>query len=155
MSDKTKKIKQELNTIKERNGGMLDPQAVVDFARNKKTALHSQFCWDDSKAAQEYRLWQARMLIRVQVVMLPQKPDTPIRAFVSLQNDRNNGGYRAIDDVMASKHLRDSLIEQALRDMTTFQNKYQVLDELAGVFAEMRSVVGRVNKRKAKELVAA
>lgn len=45
--------------------GRLTPQAVVDAAKDPDSALHDRFEWDDSKAAAEFRLEQARELIRM------------------------------------------------------------------------------------------
>ena len=41
-------VKDELEQIRNANGGILYPKAVVDFARNPDTDLHSGFEWDDS-----------------------------------------------------------------------------------------------------------
>jgi hypothetical protein len=47
-----------------RPDGMFEPQDVVDAARPASSVLHPYFEWDDSEAAREYRLWQARNLTR-------------------------------------------------------------------------------------------
>ena len=73
--------KQELEQIRKANDGELRPADVVEFARNPDTALHSRFTWDDDKAAAEYRLWQARELIRV-VVQLHPKTNKKMRVYV-------------------------------------------------------------------------
>lgn len=44
--------------------GRLDPQDVVDDARDESSPLHPFFEWDDNQAAAAYRLGQARQLIR-------------------------------------------------------------------------------------------
>lgn len=147
------KVKAELNTLQQSNKGLLDPVKVVAFARNKATALHKCFTWDNTKAAQEYRIWEARQLIRVHVVMLPQAPQTPVRAWVSMRGDRGKGGYRRIEDVMNDASLRASMLEQAAADMELFQQKYGVLDELGDIFAAMeqtRRKIGGNGKRRRK-----
>lgn len=154
MHESTKQIRNELETIKEQHGGMLDPADVVAFARNKKTALHGQFTWDDSKAAEEYRLWQARQIIRVQVMVVPDSNHT-VRAYVSLSDDRGEGGYRDIRTVMANKDMRKSLMAQAMRDMQLFEQKYSVLEELAAVLAAMRNVSKSSNGKHKRQLVHA
>lgn len=143
------KVKLELDQIQKQNRGMLDPIKVVNFAKNKNTALHKCFTWDNTKAAQEYRIWEARQLIRVHVIMLPQKPQTPVRAWVSLKSDRRKGGYRSIQDVMSDSALRASMLEQAAAEMELFKSKYAALEELAEVFASMRRALGKIGKRKA------
>lgn len=132
----------ELELIRNKNGGILRPEDVVEFAKNPKTALHKKFTWDNDKAAHEYRLWQARELIRVSVNILPQN-NKPFRAYVSLVDDRKNpgGGYRALVDVMADGELREKLLEQAIKDMRGFQKKYKALKELASVFSVMDETI--------------
>ena len=53
-----------LKEIAKRDGGLLRPQAVVDAARPVSSPLHGAFCWNNTEAAQKYRLLQAQQLIR-------------------------------------------------------------------------------------------
>lgn len=130
---------QELEHIRQSHGGILRATDVVAFARNPDTALYRRFEWDDTKAAEQYRLWQARELIRV-VVQTSPADSTPTRIYVSLTDDRRNdgGGYRTLDDVMRSKAMREALLKQAHADMVRFETKYQHLSELAAVIDAMR-----------------
>lgn len=133
---KRDKIESELNEIKEANGGIINPRSVVEFAReNKRSALHSKFEWNNGKAAELYRLNQARAILRVYVVDSPDNV-SKIRAFVSLPSDRNkDGGYRDIDSVMNDAERRAELLKQALREFAAFRRKYAILQEFAKVFA--------------------
>src|SRR5947207_42729 len=97
--------RQELELIRSKNKGLLRPHDVVKFARDPKTDLHSHFTWDDSKAAAEYRLEQARRIIRVAVVIEPNTSKLT-RAYVSLTGERDReGGYRAIAEILDNKTL--------------------------------------------------
>lgn len=130
---------EELEHIRRANNDILRAADVVTFARNPDTALHGRFEWDDTKAAVQHRLWQARELIRVVVQSHPAN-STPTRIYVSLVNDRHSdgGGYRTLDDVMRSKEMREALLKQAHADMVRFETKYQLLSELAAVIDAMR-----------------
>jgi hypothetical protein len=130
---------EELEHIREINDGILRPEAVVDFAADPETALHAHFTWDDTEAAHKYRLWQAREIIRVQVQVTDASVG-PVRMYVSLMDDRkgSGGGYRTIDDVMASSVYRSQLLDQARRDMDRFSAKYGQLEQLAQVLKAMR-----------------
>lgn len=134
---KTKKIEEELEIIRKKHKGLLRPIDIVKYAENPETSLHLQFEWDDGKAAQEYRLGQARYLIRVFVTVLGEKKN-PIRAYVSLIGDRIkvNGGYRELKDVLRTKNGRTQLLQQAFREFMAWKNKYEVLKELSSVFEE-------------------
>lgn len=148
MSKLDKAISKELRRIAAKNGGVLLPAFVVEAARPKSSILHSKFCWDDAKAGHEYRLWQARMLIRVTVSVVAGTGEVN-RVWVSLKTDANMGaGYRALVDVMADAELRVQLLQDALADAELFREKYSKLKELAKVFDAMKEVSRRVRKRK-------
>lgn len=133
----------ELHRLAQLNGGVLLPSTVVDAARDAASPLHGQFEWDDSEAAERYRLWQARQLIRVTVRMIkPEEPNSAARVFVSLSTDRNeSGGYRVLADVLSNERMRAQLMEDARIEMRAFQRKYSDLTELANVFVAMEKAM--------------
>jgi len=57
-------VGEELESIRQKGGGRLIPKAVVDDARPATSPLHPAFEWDDSVAGEEYRIHQARQIIR-------------------------------------------------------------------------------------------
>jgi len=132
--------REELEQIRLQHDGVLRAGDVIEYARDPETALHQRFEWDDSKAATQHRLWQARELIRVVVKTQPAS-DTSTRVYVSLTHDRRNdgGGYRTLDEVMRSKTMRKALLKQAHADMVRFEATYRQLSELASVISAMRS----------------
>src|SRR5689334_11733238 len=87
----------ELQEIAKENNGILLPKDVVERAKDQNSALHSWFKWDDEEAAEQWRLQQARQLIREVYVKikLPDGKMVSEQVFVSLKNDRVDGGYRA------------------------------------------------------------
>lgn len=137
-------IKAELETIRKSNNGFLRPQEVVEYARNPDSALHSHFTWDDSEAAEKYRLAEARALIRVSVVVEPTTSEK-VRAYVSLTGDRNaDGGYRAIAEIINDEVLVEKLLDDALKELASFKRKYEKLkgiSNLSGVFTAIEDVV--------------
>lgn len=153
-------IQEELEIIRQQNGGTIPPKAMVNFARDPETTLHSKFEWDDSVGGEQYRLWQARVLIKVFVKYEPKnseanKPQTvsvdvakvtpksrPIPGVVSLISDRTAGrGYRLTEDVMADPVLRAELLEQAKRELRRVRDKYELFVELAEVFVAIDQVL--------------
>jgi len=146
-------IQKELETIRKRHNGLLRPADVVEFAKDKATALHGQFTWDDGKAAEEYRLWQARMIIRVTVSVMP-KVEKECRAYVSLMNDRqrDGGGYRSMVSVLSDAERREALLQEALAELNVFRRKYALLKELAPVFAAIDEIgVVGIEKRNGRQ----
>jgi len=62
--------------------GSLTAKEVLDLARPKSSPIHSHFDWNDSEAAESWRLHQARMLIACVVVEIDgesvRKYQTPV-----------------------------------------------------------------------------
>lgn len=76
-------IREELERIAGKNGGLLTPDDVVASARQKNSILHGMFEWDEKKAAHAYRVDQARVLIRsVTVVITTEKTNVSTVAYV-------------------------------------------------------------------------
>jgi hypothetical protein len=132
-------VQAELEIIRKQAGGVLRAADVVEYARDPDTALHGRFTWDDNKAAHEYRLWQARVMIRV-CVTVTSDDTIPIRTYVSLKADRAevSGGYRTTMSVLRNPAQRAALLAQAQADMDYFTQKYAGLVELAGVIDAMK-----------------
>ena len=53
---------QELQRI-EKNAGILTAQTILDASRKPTALFHKLFDWDDSTAAEKYRLTQARTIL--------------------------------------------------------------------------------------------
>lgn len=60
---------EELERIREKDGGQLHTESVVRAAAAKRSPIHGVFTWDDAKAGHQYRLWEARQFIRMVVVV--------------------------------------------------------------------------------------
>ena len=74
---------EELERIKQRDGTIGAP-AVVNEARPEDAVLHPAFEWADPVAAEQYRLIQARSLIKKVRVICPEPAPRPlVRALVA------------------------------------------------------------------------
>lgn len=126
-------IRAELESLKA--DGVIRPVDVVEHARNPQSALHECFTWDDTEAAAQFRLLEARNLMRVYVVM-EQSDATPVRAFVSLTTDRSKpgGGYRTMTDVMNDAELQGQMLADAFKHLRVIRDKYNGLRALAKVW---------------------
>lgn len=133
----------ELEAIEARHG-IVTPQAVVEFARDKNTALHNRFEWDDSEAAAKYRLEQARQILRVTVKYVGDVEKRPITAYCSLSSDRySGGGYRSTIRVLDDAERRAELLEQAKHEARQWAERYKELSELARIrMAIVESLAG-------------
>lgn len=112
----------ELSTLASELGDKLTPEAVVERACDPKTALHAQFEWNDAEAGAEFRLLQARGLIRRVVVKFDRGPGnrpTMVRAFVNVE--RGSREFRSIEVVRGDAAATEAIIGQLLRDLRSVQ----------------------------------
>jgi hypothetical protein len=136
-------VQAELAALK--SNGVIRPADVVEHARNPESAMHGWFEWDDTEAAAQYRLEQARRLLRVYVTV-KAADTTPLRTFVSLSTDREQkgGGYREMQDVMSDEQLRAQLLADAFKELRAAQTKYRGLQQLSGVWEALDEAEGDV-----------
>lgn len=124
------------------------PAKVVEAAKDPNSPLHRYFTWDDSKAAQRYRIIQARQLI-VEIEIVVDEPKRREPVFVSLIMDRRDGGYREVEAVIQNESLRKELLRTALTELRGFQMRYERLRELANVFRAIKKVERNFSQKSA------
>lgn len=117
----------------------LTPSLVLDTARDPGHVLHRHFNWDDTDAAERYRLDQARALIRsFRVVFRDDDEQHRVRSYVSVASD-TGPVYRATEDVLTDDFSRTLLMTGLKRDLAALQRKYGHLEEYAAiVLAQVR-----------------
>jgi len=135
-----------LEKIAKRNKGKLDPHDVVDDAKNKRSPLHPNFEWDDTKAAEQHRLFQARYLIGsiVEVNVHTQKET---RSFVNVTTVTDDDGnllrarsYAPIETAMTDPSLRQRVLGTVKRQLTTVLRQHADLEELASVYEAVEAI---------------
>ena len=136
------KIGQALAKIAEDGGGRLTPPAVVEAARNPRNVLHRHFEWDDVKAAQAFRLDQARAIIGV--IRIEDEGDEPTRAFLSVK-DATGVSYRTAAEVSGSVDLQLAVLKQAERDLDAFSKRYRELEDIC---SDVRSARDKARSRR-------
>ena len=109
----------------------LTPEQIVQKAKDENTELHKCFEWDDSKAADKYRLEQARHLV-CNLVFVPKKKDeTPVRVFHISQE---KSVYKPTKLILSKPDEYSALLERAKQELYAFQRKYKSLIELEDIF---------------------
>ena len=129
-----------LKEIARRDGGLLRPASVVDAARDEKSPLHGAFEWDDTEAAQKYRLLQAQSLIRSFKVEIERNGQTlSVPVFVGVSTDRTgdkaDNPYRMLEQVVEKPDLMAVAVRDAIDQLEALRKRYAHLQELADVWA--------------------
>lgn len=139
-----------------RRRGALSPELLVDEATDPGHPMHSQFEWDDTEAARQYRLVQAAQIIRnVKVTITPSEAAKPIRvrAWVARQEltdvdvqsgeDVTAGQYIPVEVVAADPNLKTAWANTLIRDWKRLRKRADdaqwFLDYIAADLQEMAS----------------
>lgn len=132
VSIEAQEVGEEFERLYEENG-KLDPKDVVDASRDKNALLHDYFEWDDTIAAEKYRVHQAGDIIRCLVHVEETAEDAPdiiTRAFVHVQQE-----YHPINVVVKTPSMYEELLMAAERDMEAFKRKYSELTQVKSVIS--------------------
>lgn len=143
---RVKVIAKELQRIQSEQS-VITPNAVVEAARSKASPLHSVFEWNDTKAADAYRLWQARMLIRsVFIVDSSDKNAEPVRAFVNVVPEEDDDGFvtdrgYVFTPTIASKvDYRNQVLNYALEQLKGWRKRFGNYKQFFGVVKEIDNI---------------
>lgn len=125
---------QEMERIYNRDG-ILDPAVIVQESKDEHAPLHRCFEWNDTVAANKYRVNQAKEIIR-SIVTVSEHTNQETRAFVHVNRE-----YQPLSVVIRNPEDTATLLRQAINELRWFEQKYSKLQELAGVMAEIGKVV--------------
>lgn len=134
-------VYREFQRLKRGNNN-LRPESVLEAARPASSPLHKYFDWDDTSAAEAWRLAQARSMIReVHVIIQHEdKPEIRTRAIVSVVKSSGRS-LEGIETAMGDEEYQQQLLTKALQELNIFRRKYAHLNALAGVLAEADRVL--------------
>lgn len=121
-----RKVAEEIIAI----GDEATPAQILEKGRSEETELHKCFEWNDSIAAEKYRLSQARKICEVLVIQrLPDAPkEAPeIRIF---HKTESTGGYKPINRIVQDNDEYQKLLQRAFAEFHALKIKYQTLQEL-------------------------
>ena len=109
---------ERLDYLASKNRGRVTPDMVLREAKLKSSVFHNYFEWDDTEAAEQYRVQQARNLINhiVEVVVIEGKPSKQ-RSFFSIKNGGDRKAYVTIKKAVTTPTYRMQLLNQLISTM--------------------------------------
>lgn len=147
------KVYKELCEIQNNNEeGNLLPEEVLEWAKNHPLSeLYKGIDWDDSIAAQKWRLQQCTKIIyNIRIVPgssnmedikednTPLRQDIQIVPFMHIDGVR---GYQSTVQIVNNEDKYDQLKKQAYRDLESWRSKYQMITELKDLFDEIDTLL--------------
>ena len=122
---------------KEIGFGKFTPMEVLEKAKDETTELHKCFEWNDSIAAEKYRLEQAKNIIRMLVYEKETKEQAVVRYYAKTETKHV---YQPTKQFLVQEDEYQGLLRRALAELEAFKNKYHTLTELEGVFEAMETI---------------
>ena len=132
---------QEVRAI-HKEKGYIKPQDVVAKARDENSALHDYFDWDNDSAAEKYRVYRARHLLksfRFEIEGVTGREY--FNAKVTIEDKRVQAYFPTIE-IVKNDELNESVIREALKKIRGIQREYGFLKEVKEI----------INKDKLSEL---
>lgn len=140
-------VGRHIEMLREKFKGELTPEDILDDAKHDNSPLHSFFEWDDTAAAHQHRLQQARGLIRavVAIYVREDRPAVKHRAYVHIPEGETSH-YREASHAMSVKATREAVLKRALAELIGWQKRYHDLHEFADFFEQVEQLQIRFNK---------
>lgn len=108
----------------------ITPENVLLAAEDEESELHKCFEWDDSIAAEKYRLSQARQIIQFLVVKT-ETVSEPVRVY-QITSERNV--YQPTKLFLQQPDEYAILLNRAKDELKAIRKKYKQISELETIF---------------------
>jgi hypothetical protein len=140
------KIIKEVLKIKKNKG--LSAESILEEAKHKTNVLHDLFCWDNTKAANLWRMQQARVFINEIKIIIDSKEYYAfenVKIAVTSDGTTSIREYKSREEIITNEELRKQIIESAYSQLVYWKNKYENYK-----FPEFENVISEINSIKPK-----
>lgn len=127
--------------------GTLNAETLVDVSKDENSPMHPEFDWDDTTAAHNWRLHQARNVINALVMIDDAEPEKePVRVFLKIESVNQNQ-YESTQVLVRTQTGRDAMIEQAERELKAFRAKYEAILTWTNAISNIDSAIEQIKKK--------
>ena len=122
----------------EEEHGQATKENFLEVSRPEDAPTHCLFEWDDSVAAEKYRLDQSRHIINgLRVVYVNNdKEDTKVPAFINVAPPKEKCVYESIETALRHEGKREIILNRLRGELDAFIIRNQHIEELADLLAE-------------------
>lgn len=132
----------ELDRIKSIYGS-LTPENVLDASRLKTAVLHNLFNWDDAKAAEHYRLQQARTILNnIEVKVISNGQPKQIAVYEVIR-DNSIQEYKSIQSMTTNDIT--FIKQRTKQELTILKDKLSIYKELSDVTTALSVAIEALN----------
>lgn len=124
----------------EQASGNLSPAAVVADAEEINSPLHDFFEWDDSAAAQQYRLSQARLLIRRVKIEVTVR-DVPMDVMRYVRDPDEAGSYSNIIRVRSDEDRSRRIVIDEMERVSKAAKRARSVAAVLGTVEQVDEII--------------
>lgn len=140
-----KAVGEHLELLRKQCKGELTPEDVLADAKHDNSPLHSFFEWTDSEAAHQFRLQQARGLVRsiVAVYIRDDAPAVRQKAYVHVP-EPSAPHYREATHAMSQTKTRQLVLQRAWNELQSWRRRYADLQEFASLVEKIDETASKL-----------
>ncbi len=124
--------------------GVLTAEVLVQEAKPPSSVFHPVFQWDDTKAAHNYRLQQARSVINnLEVTIIRSGNEVvhvPVFEICKNSQDKKQS-YKSYHEIIANPEDFQFVKEKAKRELVYWQKKYVAYEKLQDIVNQVTPII--------------
>lgn len=124
--------------------GSLTPQNILDASRPQNALFNSLFQWDDTIAAEHYRLQQARTILNnIEVSVISDGQPKQISVYEVIKQPSIPGIYKSINSMNVNDI--DFIKTRTLKELTILKDKLSVYKEFSKITSTLNQAIQDLN----------
>lgn len=123
--------------------GEVTKEFLLEKSRPEESVTHGLFEWDDSKAAEKYRLEQSKRIINNLRVVYETKEEekVAVKAFVNVSEVTHKSRYRNVGSVLQEDDSREIYLKRIRNELEAFIERNRHIEELADILIEEAEIL--------------
>lgn len=124
--------------------GSLTPQNILDASRPQNALFHTLFQWDDTIAAEHYRLQQARVILNnIEVTVISDGQPKQIAVYEVIKQPSTTAVYKSINTMNVNDI--DFIKMRTLKELNILKDKLSVYKEFSKVTSTLNQAIQDLN----------
>ena len=124
--------------------GSLTPQNILDASRPKNALFHTLFQWDDTVAAEQYRLQQARTILNnIEVTVVSDGQPKQIAVYEVIKQPNTTQIYKSINSMDIDDI--DFIKIRTLKELNILKDKLSIYKEFSKVTSSLNQAIQDLN----------
>lgn len=122
-------------------GDSYTPHDILEYAReHEDSELNKCFDWDDTTAAEKWRVHTARLICCSLKVVVTHEEKEPV-SYRLIQTDKEEKAYKPVVLTVRNDDEYSRLLKQAKAELAAFKKRYKNIVELESIIDEIERIL--------------